>query len=208
MSIIQRIRWGRVAAAGAALALVFVGGSLLDDDLSAHSSAPGGDISALDAEPAKPGDTALLANRVWIDHMPRSQRDMTTQAIFVDKDGQKIGIVRRASTWRHIGEMFRWDARSSGGLTITFPQIDKSVPLNARAWACKDAPKGFDLCMEVSLLGKKARLYSNKKWNLTNTDLDATDLDAVVSGLITFDPDAVDASSDDEALFEAVQTLD
>jgi hypothetical protein len=152
-------------------------------------------VSAEDVEASKPGDSALLINRPWVDHMPRSERDMVTQLVFVDRDGQKMGALLRASRWRQIAELFRWEQRR-GGLTVEFPQNNKRLPVSTRVWACKDAPKGFDLCLEVKLIGKGLRLYSNKKWSL--------DEPTSFSDFLTIDPDAVNASMDDEQVFEAL----
>ena len=78
MSIIQRIRWGRVLLAGAAimgLTTLFTAG-----EQSQHST----------VEITKPGDDlAYLANRPWVDHMPRNERDMVTRVVFIDKDNKK-----------------------------------------------------------------------------------------------------------------------
>ena len=150
-------------------------------------------VSAEDVEANKPGDSTLLLNRPWVDHMPRSERDMVTQLVFVDRDGQKMGALLRASRWRQLAELFRWEQRR-GGLTVEFPQSKKRLPVSTRVWACKDAPKGFDLCLEVSLLGKGMRLYSNKKWSL--------DEPTSFSSFLTIDPEAVNASMADEEIFE------
>lgn len=188
MSIFRRIRWGRVAAAGT---VVF----LLTCMLSSDPAEPG--TRAEDVEASKPGDSALLLNRPWVDHMPRSERDMVTQLVFVDRDGQKMGALLRASRWRQLAELFRWEQRR-GGLTVEFPQSKKRLPVSTRVWACKDAPKGFDLCLELSLLGKGLRLYSNKKWSL--------DEPTSLSSFLTIDPDAVNTSMVDEQLFEELST--
>lgn len=188
MSIFQRIRWGRVSLAGA---VVLGTGLWLSDGEPADA-----DAGARDDTPS-PGQ-ALLVNRLWIDHIPRSERDMTTQLLFLDQDGERIGGVIRASHWRHLMEMFRWEHRS-GGLALEFPQVGRTIPVNAQARECKDAPKPLDLCLDVSFLGQRARLFSKKGWKTE----DMADVDALLAALI--DPDAVDPSPDDEPLFATLQ---
>lgn len=193
MSILHRIRWGRVGAAGVAIILVTMGLGSSEESppLTSHSV----DIITHDAEVAKP-DSTLLANRPWIDHMPRNERDMVTQLVFLDKDGKKMGAMLRASRWRQLAELFKWEPRKTG-VTVHFPQLDKKVPVNTRTWACK-APKGFDLCMEISILGKGLRLYSNKRWKLDEPDTYIED----TQGYLLFDPEAINESLDDEMVFE------
>lgn len=180
MSILQRIRWGRVTLAGA----VVLGTSLWlsDGDTPTES---------LDGKP-KPGN-ALLANRPWIDHMPRDERDMVTQVVFLEKGNLREGAMLRASRWRQVAELFRWETRA-GGLTIELPQVGRKIPISAQASECKDAPKPFDLCLDVSLLGKGVRLFSKKEWKISAL----SDVDA----LLTAQPDAVDPSADDEDLLD------
>jgi len=193
MSILHRIRWGRVGAAGVAIILVTMGLGSSEESppLTSHSV----DIITHDAEVAKP-DSTLLANRPWIDHMPHNERDMVTQLVFLDKDGKKMGAMLRASRWRQLAELFKWEPRKTG-VTVHFPQLDKKVPVNTRTWACK-APKGFDLCMEISILGKGLRLYSNKRWKLDEPDTYIED----TQGYLLFDPEAINESLDDEMVFE------
>ena len=92
MSLIKRIRWGRILLAGAATGGLW------------HALSPECDL----AEPAAvviEADT--LANRPWIDHLPRGERDMVSHVIFVDQ-GERIGAVGRSSRWRQAAELFLW----------------------------------------------------------------------------------------------------
>jgi hypothetical protein len=203
MSIFHRIRWSRVCAAG--VAVVLFSWFVADEPLTAHHSGEqpliaDGVSEGLSShaelngeqEAMKPGTDTLLVNRPWVDHMPRSERDMVTQLVFLDKDGKKFGAMLRASRWRQLAELFRWETRNSSSVTVEFPQNNKSLAVSTRVWACKDAPKGFDLCLQVSLLGKGVRLYSNKKWSLDTFD---------ASALLSIDPDAINESLLDEAIF-------
>jgi len=195
VSILRRIRWGRVSLVGAALA-----------GLGLWATAPCdrsccGTVDAMEGVVGmKPPNTALLINRPWIDHMPRNERDMVTQLVFVDRADSKLGVMQRSSTWRVVAERFRWAPRS-GGLTVEFPQIGRKLPVHVRAYACKGkgVPKGFDLCLDVSLLDRGMQLYSKKQWKIGSLD--------EVADVLVVDPDAVDRSNEDVLLFEQLQAL-
>ena len=187
-SILRRIRWGRVSLAGAAVVGLGMWAAAPCESTSCGSM-------TAEVEAMKPPGTELLANRPWVDHMPRNERDMVTQVVFLDRGGKKQGAMQRASKWRVVAELFRWDTRR-GGLTVEFPQVGRKLPVNAKAYACKGkgVPKGFDLCLDVSLLGRGVQLYSKKSWKIGSLD--------EVSDLLEVDPDAVDLSDEDERLFE------
>jgi len=189
MSILHRIRWGRVTLTGAAVLALFswLGGSETSSPLEAD-----GDVAVM-----KPGDgLALLANRPWMDHMPRNDRDMVTQLVFLDKNNAKTGALMRTSKWRQFREGTRWAARKNG-LLIQLPQLDKTIPLSAKAYSCR-APKPFDLCLELSLFGRGVKLYSKKSWTID--DLDAVD------DVLVVDPDAV--GQDADFLFQLADETD
>lgn len=183
MSILHRIRWGRVSLASAAV--LGLGLWLSDSEETTAAS-----VGALDD---KPGQQSLLTNRPWIDHVPRDERDMVTQVVFLDRGGKKDGAMARASRWRQVVELFRWEQRS-GGVTVELPQVGRKIPVNAQARPCKDAPKPFDLCLDITLLGKGVRLYSKKEWTIRSLE--------EVDALLIPDPNAVDLDTDDEALLD------
>src|SRR5258706_15127341 len=66
-------------------------------------------------------DTAerLLADRIWIDHIPRNERD--TINVFVAISEHSVGAFQATSQWRGAFEAFRYEA-SGGELPILYPQ--------------------------------------------------------------------------------------
>jgi len=180
MSILRRIRWGRVGLAAFAITAV-VGVNSMDCDRPSEVTAVtdyGKDLTEI----AKPNNKLLL-DRVWIDHLPKDDKDSVNSMIFIDRDGVRVGAISRASVWRRHMEVFRWD-RKDGGLSLEFPQVNKTVPVKAEARACDEAPKPLDLCLDVTILKKTVRLYSKKSW----AGQELADL-AEVSGGLPFQPD-------------------
>ncbi|MEL6345709.1 MAG: hypothetical protein AAFV53_21550 [Myxococcota bacterium] len=176
MSILHRIRWSRVSLAAAAVGALFFGAELLDEP---------------DAQRPGPG-LKLLTNQVWIDHLPRSERDMINQLIFIDKHGQRPGFFVRASVWRQFIERGRWTVgQGQEGLQVHFPQNDRRLKMKWRAYECKGkAPEPFELCLDLTIMGRTLKMYSTKEWRVE-------DIDQVEDLALPIDPDA--AAGDDLA---------
>lgn len=110
----------------------------------------------------KPGD-GVLVNRVWADRVPRNQRDMVLNLALIAKAKRRVGAVVRHSSWRLVADLLRFDA-DARTLTITSLQDQTSVRFGYRTWRCKnEAPKGYDLCLELTRGGRKLRMYSKSK---------------------------------------------
>ncbi len=165
-SLIARIRWGRLL-----IAAVAVGGLslLLDEDVS---------------EPTIAGDD-LLVNRPWIDHIPTSDRDLVTHLLLLHRDGQRVGLVGRASAWRQHIELFQW-SQSSGAVKLTFPQDNKEAEVKVAVSRC-EAPEPLNLCLKVGQGRGSATFYSSTDWNLATPDL------ATAQAMLPLDPSAAPA---------------
>ena len=187
MSILHRIRWGRVSLALLSLgAFAAVFGDA--DDAS-------GDLESAIAETIARPDGKLLLDRPWIDHLPKDDKDPVNAMLFVDRDGERVGVVSRASVWRRHMEFFRWE-RKGADLALEFPQAGRTLPVKAQARTCDEAPQSLDLCLDLTVMKKSVRLYSSSKWSIS----DVNDLDLAREGL----PVALEAgdSVDLQALFE------
>jgi len=112
----------------------------------------------------------LVENRIWIDHMPRGERD-TIQA-FVTIGDESVGAFQSASVWRGAYELFRYEGHG-GELRVVYPQTGERETLRARATSCgKD---GWDYCLELDggSRGVK-RYYSMRDWEIGSMrDVDA-----------------------------------
>lgn len=113
-------------------------------------------------------DSVRLANQVWLDRMPRDDRDMVVNLILVERDQRRVGAVARASRWRAQVEGLLW-AREGNRVRMHFPQDHKRAVFAARAWNCAgEAPRPFELCLELRRQRDGAprplRFYSRKDW--------------------------------------------
>jgi hypothetical protein len=142
----SRILIGAVVAGAAAYGVYAAGTSLLgssDDDTASARH---------------------LANQVWIERMPQGERDMIGHLGFVDHPRGKMGWVGRSSQWRHFAELFHWSIKGDE-VSLYLPQEEVRGKLHARTWKCKgEAPRPFELCLELSANGRKMRYYSMKDW--------------------------------------------
>ena len=103
-----------------------------------------------------------VVNQLWIGKLPQSDRDMFDHVVLLDQDGGRFGVWGKSSTWRHDIEIFKF-GREKERLSVFFPQTRKTAKGSVRAWTC-DAPKPFELCLEIVLEGKKRLYYSREDW--------------------------------------------
>ena len=119
------------------------------------------------AEPAADGPTAdLLANRAWVNRMPRSKKDIVSWLIPLEVSGKRFGVAQKSSHYWFAGERFTY-TRQGPSLRLTFQQSDRRVDVNAKAYDCRGkAPSGFDYCLDLTRKGAKVTLYSKKAWKV------------------------------------------
>ena len=110
--------------------------------------------------------TQRLANQVWIERLPKDDRDMINHMVLVEDGRERFGAFGKSSQWRHFVEIFRW-AREDNRLTLLLPQDRKRLDLGVKVWDCEDeAPAPFQLCLELSTDKRKVRYYSRHDWTL------------------------------------------
>jgi hypothetical protein len=134
------------------------------------------------ARPATPStQTELVENRLWIDHMPRSERD--TIQVFLTLGDEGIGTFQQTSAWKGSYELFEYEGHA-GELRIIYPQTGERDTVKAKATKCRE--NGFDYCLEMAggSRGVK-RYYSMKDWEIGSM----RDLDSKVKALGTPSPD-------------------
>jgi hypothetical protein len=108
----------------------------------------------------------LVADRVWIDHMPRSERD--TVNVFIVLSSDPFGVFQASSRWQGQFEMFMYEQKGNE-IRAVFPQTDTKETIKATAKKCDQ--KGFDFCLELG--GGKhgvARYYSMEGWDVGSAD--------------------------------------
>ena len=111
--------------------------------------------------------TKHAVNQVWIDHIPRDDRDMITHLVLIDhRDGQ-FGAIGRSSQWRHAIDIFKWNLQRDT-LRLYFPQERAKGEVKIETWECEgEAPQPFELCMRLTgNNGRSAMLYSRHEWEI------------------------------------------
>ena len=113
---------------------------------------------------AEPVDTAnrLLANRIWIDHVPRNDKDMIN--VFAMVSEHSAGVFQATSQWRGSYEVFRYEANGPE-LRLVFPQTNDREKVNAKARRCTEQRMDFCLEIEGASRGVK-KYYSLEGWEI------------------------------------------
>ncbi len=133
------------------------------------------------ATPSK--GTARLANQVWIERMPTGERDRIHHMVLIDHPRAKLGALGFSSRWRANIEGLRWNL-SGDTLSIVMPQDDRHAKVKVRTWSCKgEAPKPFELCLELSQGERKFRYYSMKDWEIDVRGGEAAPSEALIADL-------------------------
>jgi hypothetical protein len=115
-------------------------------------------------------DNRLFADRIWIDHVPRNERD--TINVFAAISEHSVGVFQATSQWRGAFEAFRYEA-ASGELRILYPQTGDRDKAHAKARRCNDGQ--MDFCLEIDGASRGVKkYYSREGWEIGAAhDLDA-----------------------------------
>jgi len=110
-------------------------------------------------------DSSLVLDRVWIDHMPKNERDVSN--FFLAITEEPFGIFQASSSWKGAYELFRYEAHGDE-IRILYPQTGDRERVKTRARKCSE--NGMDYCLELdgSSHGVK-RYYSRKGWEIDGT---------------------------------------
>jgi hypothetical protein len=107
-----------------------------------------------------------FSNRVWAERSPQNERDRVLYFVPLEVGSKRSGVIQRSSRYAFGGQVFRW-SRDKSRLTLEFPQDQQKAQLTVKTWVCaNEAPKGFDLCLELSDGKAKQRFYSRKTWRV------------------------------------------
>ena len=110
-------------------------------------------------EPAEPKDAL---DRLWIDHMPKNDKDIIN--VFVAITEQPFGVFQAASQWKGNFELFRYEMHG-GELRLIFGQTNEREAVKVRASKCSE--KGMDYCLELDGASRGVkRYYSMKGWEI------------------------------------------
>ena len=107
---------------------------------------------------------SLLVDRLWIDHMPRSERDVFN--IFVLVSDQSMGVFQATSVWQGQYEMFQYNAQGNRKLAVVYPHTGDRDTVRATARRCDEG--GMDYCLELAGASRGVkRYYSQEDWGAT-----------------------------------------
>ena len=143
-------------------------------------------------EPTDTGPVKHLTNRVWVNKAASGPRDPVFSFMLLSRMKRKLGVMMNASSYRFAGDLIMYKIEGNH-LTIVVPQDDVKARFKVRTWACKDAPKPFDLCLELKRNGRSVVLYSERKRGLTEQAMLPMGLDA--NALDAFEADSVAADA-------------
>lgn len=116
-------------------------------------------------------DPELVENRLWIDHMPRNDRDQI--AVFAAISDEGFGVFSKQSAWKLEAEMFQYEGHGDE-LRLVFPQDGSRDKVRAKATEC--TANGFDYCLEVSGASRGVkRYYSMEGWEIDSLDVKKLD---------------------------------
>jgi hypothetical protein len=102
-----------------------------------------------------------LTDRLWIDHMPTSERDLFN--VFMVMSEQPVGAFQKASAWQGQYEIFRYRGQGSGSFGIEFPHTGDRSNVRAKVSECHQ--DGMDYCLEISGSSRGVkRYYSREDW--------------------------------------------
>lgn len=107
------------------------------------------------------GGNKLVVDRLWIDHIPRSEREMVKA--FVVLSEEPIGVFNESSAWTGNFEAFKYEARK-GELRVVYPQTGKGETIGVKARKCDE--RGMDFCLELDGGKGAKRYYSREGWEL------------------------------------------
>lgn len=124
---------------------------------------------AAEARLTKKKPALELTNRVWRNKVPKDGRDLTFHMVLFDKAKLRAGAMAHLSEWRYYVDRVRFRVQGKT-LTIESPQDRTKTTFDVRTYRCKgEAPKPFDLCLELKRGKRKVTLYSERNAHFTRT---------------------------------------
>lgn len=112
--------------------------------------------------PVVTDDSKLALDRIWIDHIPRNERDIFQ--LFAGLTEEEFGVFQATSTWKGSFELFQFKT-SGNSIKATFPQNGDKETITFKARPCSE--NQMDYCMEVEGTSRGVKkYYSRKGWEI------------------------------------------
>jgi hypothetical protein len=107
-------------------------------------------------------DAKLVLDRIWIDHVPRNDRDVIQ--VFAALSEEAFGVFNATSQWRGSFEVFRHETRGDE-IRAMYPQTGDREKIRAKATRCDE--REMDYCLELSGASRGVKkYYSRKGWEI------------------------------------------
>jgi len=121
-------------------------------------------------EPGLGAKNRLLADRIWIDHVPHNDKD--TINVFAMISEHAAGVFQATSQWRGSYEVFRYEA-DGADVRLVYPQTGDREAVRAKAKRCTEGR--MDFCLEIAGASRGVqKYYSREGWEIKlGRDLDA-----------------------------------
>lgn len=115
-----------------------------------------------DAPATAAADSKLAVNRLWIDHIPKNERD--TVQVFVALNNEALGVFQAVSQWRGAYEVFQFEL-SGNEMRIVYPFNGEREKVTVKARTCDE--KGFDYCLDLKGASRGVKhYYSLEGWDI------------------------------------------
>lgn len=119
-------------------------------------------IGSDDSTAKETADASLTQDRLWIDHMPRNERDMIQ--LFAALTEEPIGIFHHGSQWKQSFELFFYESHGNE-FRLHYPQTGEKEKVKAVARECHE--REMDYCLELSGNSRGVKkYYSRKGWEI------------------------------------------
>ncbi|MDB4961100.1 MAG: hypothetical protein JWP01_1099 [Myxococcales bacterium] len=111
----------------------------------------------------KAAASVTATDRIWIDHLPTSERD--TFHVFAAITEEPIGIFQATSQWKGNFEMFRHETHGDT-IKAVYPQDKSREEIKVKATECKEL-REMDYCLEMHGASRGVKkYYSRKGWEI------------------------------------------
>jgi hypothetical protein len=111
-----------------------------------------------------------VTDRLWIDHMPKHDRDLLRVLVAVthnEHDDDNVGFLHFGSRWHAQLDGFRFE-KHDNDLAVEFPQSSWRATWHTKVTRCSVGE--FTLCLEITAPRGTFHYFSRDDWEIKNTD--------------------------------------
>jgi hypothetical protein len=110
-----------------------------------------------------------VTDHVWIDHMPKHDRELLHVLIALTHNGHEnnIGFIQFGSRWHAQFDGFRFEKKGND-LAVEFPQNSWRATWHTKVSHCSVGD--FNLCLEITAPRGTFHYFSRDDWEIGNAD--------------------------------------